>query len=106
MRRSKREKVKMNREMRRDMRRYTRRVADVAAGVRCKWCGSSNFVRYGHYQGVQRYMCKACGRKFTAKDTLPHMQASAMQVGAALSAYYSGMSLNEVKRQPPARVSA
>ena len=32
----------------------------------CRYCGSENFVRYGHTSnGINRYLCKDCGRTFT-----------------------------------------
>ena len=30
----------------------------------CKYCGSHNVIRYGTYNGQQRFWCKDCKRKF------------------------------------------
>lgn len=30
----------------------------------CKYCGSPNVVKFGTFEGVQRYWCKNCERKF------------------------------------------
>ena len=33
--------------------------------MRCHHCGSESYRRNGSYAGVQRYICKGCGRSFT-----------------------------------------
>lgn len=33
--------------------------------MRCHHCGSEDYRRNGSFEGVQRYVCKACGRSFT-----------------------------------------
>jgi len=61
--------------------------------IRCKWCGSTDYVLFGHYQQQQRYMCKACGRKFRGIDASPHMWYSRNVVKTALDAVALGMTL-------------
>ena len=41
--------------------------------IACKWCGSTDIMKYGTRKGVQNYICKACGRVFIAKDAPYHM---------------------------------
>jgi transposase-like protein len=84
--------------MQNDYQRSIQHLLEVSHGVRCKWCGSTDYVLYGHYQQQQRYMCKACRRKFGYKAALPHMQTPAREVGDALSTYYGGMSLRATQR--------
>ena len=67
-------------------------------GIPCKYCQSANTIKFGIYEGVQRYYCKDCDRKFTGLDTLSKMQFPINQVAAAVSMYYEGLSLNEIKR--------
>lgn len=67
--------------------------------VRCKFCGSTNTVKYGMRDQVQQYMCHDCGRKFTKKDTLEGKQTPVEEMGAALSMYYDGLSLSAISRQ-------
>ena len=67
--------------------------------VVCKYCGSEAVVKFGTYNGVQRWWCKVCERKFKDDDTLFHMKTPAEQVASALSMYYEGMSLNAIRRQ-------
>ena len=66
--------------------------------VTCKYCGSHNVIRYGHFRGVQRFWCKQCRRKFADNDALPNMQTPVEQVGAAIGMFYEGQSLNSVRR--------
>jgi len=65
----------------------------------CKYCQSTNIIKFGTYKGIQRYYCKDCKRKFTERDTLPKMQTPMNQVSAALRMYYSGMSLDGIQGQ-------
>lgn len=62
----------------------------------CKWCGSTDIMKYGIRKGVQNYICKACGRVFIAKDAPYHMQTSTDQIGAALNMFYDGMSVSAI----------
>jgi putative transposase len=64
--------------------------------IACKWCGSTDIMKYGVRKGVQNYICKACGRVFIAKDAPYHMQTPIEQIGAALNMFYDGMSLSAI----------
>jgi len=64
----------------------------------CKFCGSRNVIKYGHYRNIQRFFCKDCKRKFADNDALPNMQTPIDQIGAAIGMYYEGQSLNKVCR--------
>lgn len=66
--------------------------------VTCKYCGSRNVIRYGHFRGIQRFWCKDCKRKFADNDALPNMQTPIEQVGSAIGMYYEGQSLNSIRR--------
>ena len=63
----------------------------------CKYCGSTNVVRYGRENAVQYWWCKDCRRKFADNDALPDMKTPIMQVAAALSMYYRGLSIDEIR---------
>jgi putative transposase len=64
--------------------------------IACKWCGSTDIMKYGVRKGVQNYICKACGRVFIAKDAPYHMQTPTEQIGAALNMFYDGMSVSAI----------
>jgi len=66
--------------------------------IACKYCGSRNVIKYGHFRGIQRFWCKKCQRKFADNDALPNMQTPIEQVGAAIGMYYEGQSLNSIRR--------
>jgi len=64
--------------------------------ITCKYCGSKAVVKYGSYKGVQRYLCKVCGRKFKADDALYHMKISPEFISSALELYYTGSSIDDI----------
>ncbi|MFC2022350.1 IS6 family transposase [Chloroflexota bacterium] len=66
---------------------------------KCKYCDSFRVVKYGHKNGIQRWWCKDCKRKFVDNKALPGMKTPVEQVAAANSMYYEGMSLNAIRRQ-------
>jgi len=72
-------------------------MVDIVTKVTCKYCGSEGVVKFGTYKGVQRYFCKACNRKFKADDSLFHMKVSADYISMALSMYYSGSSISDIR---------
>jgi transposase-like protein len=67
-------------------------------GHNCKYCGSSNVIKYGTYQGVQRYWCKNCKRKFADNKALFGMKTPIGHIASALSCYFGGMPLDSVQR--------
>lgn len=64
----------------------------------CKFCGSSNTIKYGKLGDTQLYYCKSCHSKFKDDDTLFHMKTPANQVTSALNMYYEGMSIKSTAR--------
>jgi putative transposase len=69
-----------------------------SAAVVCKYCQSTQVIKYGSYKNVPRYFCKACQRKFVSNDTIPKMQYSTSKIADALNMYYEGMSLGKIRR--------
>ena len=66
----------------------------------CKYCQSPEaVVKFGTFEGIQRYWCKRCRRKFVATDTLPKMKTSQNIIASALGMYYGGMPLDSIQRQ-------
>lgn len=63
----------------------------------CKNCGSTNIVRYGQTGGIQYWWCKDCKRKFADNDALPEMKTPIRQISSALSMYYRGMSIDNIR---------
>jgi len=63
----------------------------------CKYCNSPNVIKFGTFNGIQRYWCKDCKRKFVA-GTLPKMKTDTRIISAALSCYFGGMPLDAIQR--------
>lgn len=76
-------------------------AAADAAPEACPWCGSSSFIRKGHNRdGSQRWLCKGCGRTFSAKSRglLAASKLDAATRSAFVEATLSGRSLRECAR--------
>jgi transposase-like protein len=74
-------------------------MTEVVSKVICKNCGSEAVVKFGSYKGVQRYWCKVCKRKFKADNALFDMKVSPEYISTALSMYYSGSSISDIRNQ-------
>ncbi len=72
-------------------------MAEVITKITCKNCGSTDVVKVGFHGGVQRYLCKSCGRKFKADDSPFHMKVSAGHISSALAMYYTGSSITDIR---------
>ncbi len=70
----------------------------MSGTVSCKYCNSPNVVKYGLIEGVQRYFCKSCNRKFVSGDTIPKMQTPTKCLSDVLNMYYEGLSEAEIRR--------
>jgi len=65
----------------------------------CPSCDASNIVKYGKSRnGVQIYLCKSCGKRFTASGAMPGRRVPPEQVGTAVSMFYDGLSLEAIRR--------
>ena len=67
--------------------------------IKCKYCSSADIVKYGTFQGMQRYFCKSCRRKFADNDALPNMKTPVWIISLALNCYYKGMSLRTIQNE-------
>jgi len=66
--------------------------------VNCKYCRSPNVIKFGTFNGVQRYWCKDCKRKFADNRALPKMKTDTKIISSALSCYFGGMPLDAIQR--------
>ena len=69
------------------------------SSVSCKYCNSTNIVKYGTFQGMQRYFCKKCRRKFADNDAIPKMKTPIWIISLALDCYYDGKSLGTIQNE-------
>jgi len=67
--------------------------------VLCKFCSSTNCRKYGTYKGIQRYYCKACGRKFALNGAPPKMQYPSYLIQESTRLRLQGFSLNQIRRR-------
>ena len=80
-------------------RRYNTDSFIHKSSVSCKYCNSPNIVKYGTFQGMQRYFCKNCRRKFADNDAIPKMKTPVWIISLALDCYYNGMSLGTIQKE-------
>lgn len=66
--------------------------------MNCKYCNSTNVIKFGTFQGIQRYWCKDCKRKFADNKALPTMKTPIEHISTALSCYFGGMPLDAIQR--------
>jgi transposase-like protein len=66
--------------------------------LNCKYCQSDRVIKYGIDKGTQMYYCRVCQRKFARRDTLHQMHTRTADLAEALHLYYSGLSLNDIRR--------
>jgi transposase len=62
--------------------------------IRCKRCGSTEYVRNGMARGLQRYRCEACGCNFTMtppRGKPPEMKALALLLYAMGNLSFRGI---------------
>jgi transposase-like protein len=65
----------------------------------CPHCQQSDeVVKFGKFEGIQRYWCKTCKRKFTGINNLPKMKTPIRVIASAMSCYFSGMPLDAIQR--------
>jgi transposase-like protein len=68
----------------------------------CLYCYSKDVVRHGirHNQNgdIQRFSCKACGKRFTRNLGFERLKATPELVTSALQLYFSGESLRNTQR--------
>lgn len=60
--------------------------------VGCKFCGSKNIIKYGHFKSSQRYWCKDCRRKFASYFTVNDLPIMNMF-------YNNGLSLHAISEK-------
>ena len=66
--------------------------------MECPHCDSIESVKHGMLNGRQRYRCRSCNRAFMDNGALPGRRVSPEIVGAALSAFFEGMSYRDIRR--------
>jgi putative transposase len=69
---------------------------------KCQYCGSEsivkNAVRHNQNGNIQRYKCKACGKRFSINLGFERMKATPQIVASAMQLYFTGESLRNVQK--------
>jgi transposase-like protein len=63
----------------------------------CKYCGSNAVIKYGKYKGDQRYLCKACLRKFKGDTARYHMKVPSASINRVLNMYYEVIPVSRIQ---------
>jgi len=67
--------------------------------ITCKFCSSTNVVKYGKKDGVQYYLCYDCRHTFAWNNCLIGMRYPPDQIATAINLYYDGLSIDAIRRQ-------
>lgn len=62
----------------------------------CKFCNSTDFIKYGKKNDKQIYMCKSCGRCFVDNVDFENMKYNPKIVALTLDLYFRGLSLRKI----------
>ncbi|MEM2143864.1 MAG: DDE-type integrase/transposase/recombinase [Candidatus Jordarchaeaceae archaeon] len=69
--------------------------------IKCPKCNSNNIVRKGFVRSkefaAQRYLCKACGHKFTDKGENKGLKGNPLAMVAIADLYFKGLSLRMIE---------
>src|SRR3989304_3351688 len=68
----------------------------------CQFCGSSQIVkdavRHNKRGGIQRYLCKSCGKRFSINIGFEKMRATPQVITSAMQLYFTGESYRNVQK--------
>lgn len=64
--------------------------------INCPDCASDRVVKVGTQSGEQRYLCRACKKKFRASGKAEGRRMTPEQTGAAVRMFYAGMSYKQI----------
>jgi putative transposase len=77
-------------------------VIQPISSLVCQFCGSEMVVkkakRHNKYGDLQRFFCKACGRRFSINLGFEKMKASPQIITSAMQLYFTGESLRNVQK--------
>jgi putative transposase len=73
----------------------------IQSKIACDRCKSSDVISKGIRQNasgpIQRYSCKACGRRFVGREGFQKRRADPTNIARALDLYFRGMSIRKVR---------
>jgi putative transposase len=63
---------------------------------KCKFCNSTEIIKYGKKNGKQNFYCKSCNRKFVNNINFENMKYSPKIIALTLDLYFKGVSLRKI----------
>ena len=87
---------KLSRKLEEDHKKEFTYGASFSSGIACKFCGSSDVIKYGKKNGRQNFMCKSCARKFVLNQGFEGMCYDPRIVATTLDLYFKGVSLRKI----------
>jgi len=74
-----------------------RTIKTIETNIRkCKFCNSTDIIKYGKKNGKQNYYCKSCNRKFVNNIHFENMKYSPKIIALTLDLYFKGVSLRKI----------
>ena len=64
----------------------------------CKFCHSTNIIRYGKKNSKQNYFCKDCKRNFVNNVDFENMKYNPKMIALTLDLYFRGLSLRKISQ--------
>jgi len=64
----------------------------------CKFCHSTNVIKYGKQNGKQYYQCKNCNRRFVNNLDFENMKYNPKIIAITLDLYFRGLSLRKISQ--------
>ncbi|MCX6676846.1 MAG: IS6 family transposase [Methanothrix sp.] len=66
------------------------------SGIACKFCNSTEIIKYGKANDKQVYFCKSCARKFVPNEGFEGMKYDPRIVTTTLDLYFKDVSLRKI----------
>ena len=88
---------KLSKKLEEDHEKVSVFAPSTAIGISCKFCGSSDVIKYGKKNGRQNFMCKSCARKFVLNQGFEGMCYDSRIVATTLDLYFKGVSLRKIE---------
>lgn len=68
------------------------------SSIECKFCNSTEIIKYGKKNGKQNYLCKDCKRNFVNNIDFENMKYNPKIVALTLDLYFRGLSLRKISQ--------
>ncbi len=88
--------------LRREVQEASKTVISEISTMVCRFCKSDRIVkdavRHNKYGNVQRYLCRACDKRFSFNVGFENMRTTPQIITTAMQLYFSGESLRNVQK--------